>query len=214
MKLGLKLFPMNGVQRLVDDVTVDLKKLSLNAEKTVVVNIDPIVGFFLRGAMASPRLEKIIPKIEKVNDLFDKSRKLFFIDSHSAVSTEFTAYPLHCVTEDECKIIPELNRFLPDSDVIDKNCTNGFLAPDYVKWLGANLPTIENIIVTGGMSDISVMQYALTQKAHFNEIDCKAKVIVVENATQTFDTQAHNGDNMHAFAMYNLYKNGVIIARI
>ena len=46
MKLGLKLFPMNGVQRLVDDVTVDFKKLSLNAEKTVVVNIDPIVGFF------------------------------------------------------------------------------------------------------------------------------------------------------------------------
>ena len=91
MKLGLKLFPMNGVQRLVDDVTVDLKKLSLNAEKTVVVNIDPIVGFFLRGAMASPRLEKIIPKIEKVNDLFDKSIKHFFIDSHSAVSTEFTA---------------------------------------------------------------------------------------------------------------------------
>ena len=63
MKLGLKLFPMNGVQRLVDDVTVDLKKLSLNAEKTVVVNIDPIVGFFLRGAMACDAVRAIQPDL-------------------------------------------------------------------------------------------------------------------------------------------------------
>lgn len=205
---------MNSVRRLVDDVTVDLKKLALSPEKTAVVNIDPIVGFFRQGALASPRLEKMIPKIEKVNDFFAASRKVFFVDSHSAVSTEFTAYPSHCVSEDECRIIPEMKRFLPDSEIIDKNCTNGFLAPDYVKWLAANLPSVENIVVTGGMSDISVMQYALTQKAYFNEIDCKSKVVVVENATQTFDTQAHNADNMHAFAMYNLYQNGVILARI
>ena len=80
--------------------------------------------------------------------------------------------------------------------------------------LSGNLPTMENIVVTGGMSDVSVMQYALTQKAYFNEIDSKARIIVVENATQTFHTEAHNGNSMHSFAMYNLYQNGVMLARI
>ena len=207
MNIKPKLFPMNGVRKLIEEVTVDIKKLSLNPEKTAIVNIDIIGGFFLRGALASPRLEKIIPKIEKVNDSFAASRKVFFIDSHSAVSAEFTAYPAHCVNDEECRIIPEMGRFLSDAEVIKKNCTNGFLAPDYVKWLAANLPTLENVVVTGGMSDVSVMQYALTQKAYFNEIDSKARIIVVENATQTFHTEAHNGNSMHSFAMYNLYQN-------
>ena len=120
---------MNCVRKLIEEVTVDIKKLSLNPEKTAIVNIDIIGGFFLRGALASPRLEKIIPKIEKVNDSFAASRKVFFIDSHSAVSAEFTAYPAHCVNDEECRIIPEMGRFLSDAEVIKRTARTDFSHP-------------------------------------------------------------------------------------
>jgi len=87
-------------------------------------------------------------------------------------------------------------------------------AKDYLAWLAKNQNNISNFIIVGGMTDISVMQFALSQKSQLNEINRQANVIVVENATQTFENNAHNGNQMHAFALYNMYINGIMIAQI
>lgn len=212
--MKINLFPSNSIQKLIHDVTVDIRKLNLNPKTTIVVNVDVINGFFKEGALASLRLDKIIGKIEKVNEFFLHSQKIFFIDSHTQMSTEFSAYPTHCVSDREQQIVSELSRFTADALLIKKNCTNGFLEPEYARWFAQHRDKIENIVITGGATDICVMQFALTQKAYLNEINSKIKVIAVENAIQTFDTEAHNGDMCHAFAMYNMYINGIIPVKI
>jgi len=64
------------------------------------------------------------------------------------------------------------------------------------------------------MTDLCVMQYALALKAYGNQNDRKLNVVVLENATQSFTTEAHDGNIMHRFALYNMMLNGIIIAEI
>lgn len=212
--MKFNLFPGNQMEKLLRDVTIDIRKLNLNPATTVVVNVDTINGFFKAGALASPRLDRITGKIEKVNEFFLDSKKVFFIDTHTHNSTEFSAYPTHCVNTQEQEIIPELQRFAQQALIVHKNCTNGFLEPEYAKWFAENRKKLENIVITGGTTDICVMQFALTQKAFLNEINSPIKVVAVENAIQTFDSEAHNGDLCHSFAMYNMYINGIIPVKI
>lgn len=214
MDLKSKIFPKTKLAKLLSEVSIDIRKMQINPDTAVVVNVDVINGFFKSGALASVRLEKIIPKIERVNEEFINSRKIFFVDTHTQMSTEFSAYPPHCISENERQIVKELDRFTEGSEIIKKNCTNAFLCQDFVKWLAQNLPTTENFIITGGATDICVLQFALTLKAYLNEIDSKVNVIAVENAIQTFDNEAHDGNYMHSFAMYNMYINGIIPVRI
>ena len=66
-----------------------------------------------------------------------------------------------------------------------------------------------------GITDISVMQFALTLRAYFNEKnEPRKRIAVVENAVQTFDSDSHNGDRMHTFALYNMLINGITLVRI
>ena len=149
-----------------------------------------------------------------MNEFFLDSHKVFFVDTHTQDSTELAAYPSHCIHEHEQQIITELQRFTTQALIVKKNCTNGFLEPAYARWFADNIKNIENIVITGGATDICVLQFALTQKAYLNEINNRIKVITVENAIQTFDTDAHNGDLCHTFAMYNMYINGIIPVKI
>lgn len=212
--MKFNLFPSNNIGKLMRDVTIDIRKLNLNPATTVVVNVDVINGFFKAGALASPRMDRVANKIEKVNEFFLNSQKVFFVDTHTQNSTEFSAYPSHCISEHEQQIIPELQRFTEQALIVKKNCTNGFLEPTYAKWFAENKNKIESIVITGGATDICVLQFALTQKAFLNEINSKIKVIAVENAIQTFDAEAHNGDLCHSFAMYNMYINGIIPVKV
>jgi len=207
-------FLYNNVAKLVKDVTIDIRKLELNPSDTVVINMNPVNGFFKEGPLSTPRLNNVIPKMIRVNEMFINSRKIFFCDKHSATSTELSTYPVHCATDREQMIISELVRYSDNQKIIEKNSTNGFFAKDYLAWLAKNQNNISNFIIVGGMTDISVMQFALSQKSQLNEINRQANVIVVENATQTFENNAHNGNQMHAFALYNMYINGIMIAQI
>ena len=78
--MKINLFPSNSIQKLIHDVTVDIRKLNLNPKTTIVVNVDVINGFFKEGALASLRLDKIIGKIEKVkNFIREKKGPDYFI---------------------------------------------------------------------------------------------------------------------------------------
>ena len=44
--MKINLFPSNSIQKLIHDVTVDIRKLNLNPKTTIVVNVDVINGFF------------------------------------------------------------------------------------------------------------------------------------------------------------------------
>ena len=92
----MKLFS-NNFEDFVLDMVTDIRSEAINPRRTVVVNMDTVKGFFKKGAMYSPRLEEIIPKIAQVNEYFVHSGKIFFVDKHSENSTEFNTYPPHCM---------------------------------------------------------------------------------------------------------------------
>lgn len=205
----------NNMERVVKDSVTDIKKLDIPSDSAVIINMNTVNGYFREGAICTPRLEKTAPKILKVNQHFSDSYKIFFIDRHEMQSPELSDYPVHCTSERERQVIAPLREYATKSNTFFKNSTNAFLTRKYAKWLSANAKNINAFIITGGMSDISVLQFALTQKAYFNNINrSNVKIAVIANATQTYDSPTHAGDLMHNFALYNMFLNGIIIANI
>ena len=205
----------HNIERIVKDAEVDIKKLDIPHESAVVINMNTINGYFKEGAICTPRLEKTASKILKVNQHFSSSYKIFFIDRHERLSPELSDYPIHCTSERERQVIAPLREYATKANTFYKNSTNAFLGRKYAKWLAENKDSINAFIITGGMTDISVLQFALTQKAYFNNINrSNVKIAVIANAVQTYDNEKHMGDLMHTFALYNMYLNGIIIGNI
>lgn len=207
-------FFSNNTEKLVREMTVDIRTASINPKTTAIINMNTINGFFKDGSLASPRLNAIIPKIVQVNEYFLNSKKLFFIDSHTYSSAELKSFPEHCVAQIEREIISELELFASKAEIISKNSTNGFLCNKYLLWLKNYINDLENFIIVGAVSDICVLQFALTQKAYFNERNQDKRIIVIENAVQTFNSETHDGNQMHTFALYNMLINGINIYAI
>ena len=200
-------------EKTIREVTVSIRNYITDPEATVVVNMDTVNGYFKKGKMASPRLKAIIPQLVRVNEYYLDSPKLFFADTHTAQSEEFDTYPTHCVDKYEQEVISELESFAEVGEIIPKNSTNGFFCKQYLTWL-AKHKEIENIIIIGACTDTSVLQFALAQRAYWNESNNNNRIIVMENAVQTYHDDIHNGDLMHTFALFNLYMNGIKLASL
>ena len=200
-------------EKTVREVTVSIRTYITDPETTVVVNMDTVNGFFKKGKMASSRLNSIIPQLIRVNEYYLDSPKIFFTDTHTSRSEEFETYPSHCVDKYEQEVISELESFAEVGEIIPKNSTNGFFCKQYLAWL-AKHKEIENIVIIGACTDTSVLQFALAQRAYWNENNNNNRIIVVENAVQTYHDDIHNGDLMHNFALFNMYMNGIKLANL
>lgn len=200
-------------EKAVREVTVSIRNYITDPEATVVVNIDTVNGYFKKGSMASSRLNAIIPNLIRVNEYYLDSPKIFFTDAHTTQSEEFETYPPHCVDKYEQEVISELESFAEVGEIIPKNSTNGFFCKQYLAWL-AKHKEIENIIIIGACTDTSVLQFALAHRAYWNENNNNNRIIVIENAVQTYHDDIHNGDLMHNFALFNMYMNGIKLAAL
>ena len=181
-------------------------------EKTALVIVDMINGFAREGALQSPRVEAVIPEIEKMSKACDEMgiKKIAFADCHTDESPEFGAYPVHCMAgTSEGEIVDEL-KVIGGYKLIPKNSTNGFIETEFQNWFEEN-KVIDTFVVTGDCTDICVQQFATTLKTWFNKQNKKSRVIVPLNAVQTYDFGMHNGDLMHVMALYNMTINGVEI---
>lgn len=181
-------------------------------EKTALVIVDMINGFAREGALKSPRVEGVIPDIEKMSKACDEVgiKKLAFADCHTDESPEFGSYPVHCMAgTSEWEIVDELKE-IGGYKLIPKNSTNGFIEEEFQNWLVENRD-IDTFVVTGDCTDICVQQFATTLKTWFNKQNRKSRVIVPVNAVQTYDLGMHNGDLMQVMALYNMTINGVEI---
>ncbi len=181
-------------------------------EKTALVIVDMINGFAREGALQSPRVEAVIPEIEKMSKACDEMgiKKIAFADCHTDESPEFGAYPVHCMAgTSEGEIVDEL-KVIGGYKLIPKNSTNGFIETEFQNWFEEN-KVIDTFVVTGDCTDICVQQFATTLKTWFNKQNKKSRVIVPVNAVQTYDLGMHNGDLMHVMALYNMTINGVEI---
>ncbi len=192
----------------------DIKLADLDQNRTILVIIDMINGFIREGALKSPRIEGITPKIAnlsaKCNDL--GIQKIAFADCHTNDSPEFESYPVHCLKDSyEAQIVDEIKE-VGGYQLIEKNSTNGFLEDTFCTWLDQN-KHVDTFILTGDCTDICVLQFALTLKTWFNRNNKKVRVIVPADMVETYDLGLHDAQLMNIMALYNMIINGIEVVQ-
>jgi len=188
---------------------LDIK--SLDPQNTALIVIDMVNGFAKNGNLYSDRIESIVPRIVDTTKRFKNYTKLFIADTHTEESTEFQAYLPHCLDK-EAEVIDELKALYDDKSIeIPKNSTNGFLAPAFQDWFEKNKHNYNKFVLIGDCTDICILQFALSLKAHFNEQNQSSQIIIPINAVETYhlDLNNHHGDLMNLFALYNMSLNGI-----
>lgn len=207
---------MDAVKKIEQELmgrTINLE--SLNKDNTALFVVDMVVGFVYSGALSSPRVAAIVNNIAELNKKTQGFKKMFFLDSHEKDSQEFRYFPYHCVTgTDEAELIPELKTEYsegPETLYIEKNSTNGFHTKEFQNWLKKYEDEVDNYIITGCVTDICVLQFALSLKSYFNENNKNKRVIIPMNTVETYDGGSHNGYLMNLFALYNMHTSGIEI---
>lgn len=195
----------------ISERLLNLNEIKLN--ETVIIVVDLINGFVSRGPFASDRVKTIIPNVKFLLEKTKECQKVFFRDIHTADSRELSIYPVHCVggTGEE-NIVDELIPYAEkdNSNVIDKNSTNGFLTKEFQKWLNNNLQ-ITNFIVIGCAADICVSDFAKTLQCYFCQNNAEKKIFIPKDCVETYDYGAHDGDIMKTFSLYSMHLAGIKI---
>lgn len=198
----------------IKEITKELKLEELNKDTTLVVIVDMINGFIREGALASKRVESIIPEVVRINQKLNKAKKLFFVDEHEENSKEFESFPPHCIKgTNESKIIDELIPFTDGAVIIGKNSTNGYMTEEFINYFYENKNNIENIVVVGCCSDLCISNYCLSTLTSINELNLDITVMVPVNAVETYDLFEHEGDKINTLALYNMQLNGVKLCK-
>ncbi len=191
-----------------------IKFRHLDKTKTCLVMIDMVNGFVRKGALQSDRISSIVPEVVKLSFRCEENniKKIAFADSHQEEAVEFKAYPPHCIEgTKEADIIDEL-KAIGGYRLITKNSTNGFIEPDFQEWLHDN-PEVDTFIIVGDCTDICIMQFALSLKAHFNRLNQYSRIIVPMNGVNTYDADIHDGDLMHIMGLYMMMINNIEIVK-
>jgi nicotinamidase-related amidase len=196
-------------------------------EHVALFSTDMINGFCYEGALASPRVKSIIPAVvDCFNNAYNAGVRAFVLaqDAHSAQAAEFAAYPPHCqVGTSEAQTIPELADlpFAHLFKIVPKNSLSAFMHTDLGSWLDEHRD-LRTAVVVGNCTDLCVYSMAMHLRLYANAHDLHMRVIVPENAVQTYDLPIatareigaipHNGDVLHWLFLYHMRLNGIEVA--
>jgi nicotinamidase-related amidase len=192
--------------------------------RVALFSIDMLNGFCHEGALASSRIQAIIPAVVTAfKDAHAIGVRNFVLaqDAHTPGSVEFSDFPPHCqIGTSEANTIPELAE-LPFADlytIISKNSLNAFHGTALKTWLEEHRD-LSTVFVVGNCTDLCVYQTAMHLKLHANEHNLKLRIILPENAVQTYDTPVatakqlgilpHDGDALHLLFLYHKRMNGI-----
>lgn len=198
----------------VEDLISNKEQLELkdlDKDKTVIIFVDMVHGFVDEGILQSDRALTIKDRVKALDEASTGFHKVFFVDQHDEDAAEFNHYGKHCVEgSKESILIDDYDINGEYSSIINKNSVNGFVAPGFTKWLEEH-PFVNSFIVVGLVTDICVMNFALTLKSYFNQKNIVSNIIIPTNCVETFDYEetAHNAALMNAFALYNMQMNGI-----
>ena len=197
-------------------------------ERVALISVDMINGFCHEGVLSSPRVKNIIPTVVAAfKGAYSIGVREFVLaqDCHTPESDEFADFPPHCQAgTSEANTIPELAN-LPLANlyqIVSKNSLNAFHGTDLGEWLEAR-HHFRAAVIVGDCTDLCVHQMALHLKLYANAHSLKMRVIVPENAVQTYDMSVetanaigalpHDGDFMHLVFLYHMRLNGVEVIR-
>jgi nicotinamidase-related amidase len=196
--------------------------------RVALLSVDMTNGFCHEGALSSPRVNGIIPAVVAAFKGAHAIGVRDFVlpqDCHTHNAVEFADFPPHCeVGTNEANTIPELAN-LPFADlytIVPKNSINAFIDTSLTAWLDAHR-NLSAVVIVGDCTDLCVHQLAMYLKLYANAHNLKMRVIVPENAVQTYDMPVetanaigalpHDGDFMHLLFLYHMRLNGVEVVR-
>lgn len=190
--------------------------------------VDMINGFCHEGALSSPRVKGIIPAVVAAfKGAYAIGVRDFVLpqDCHTHNAVEFADFPPHCeIGTSEAKTIPELADlpFAQLYTIIPKNSINAFIDTSLTQWLDAHR-NLSAAVIVGDCTDLCVHQLAMYLKLYANAHNLKMRVIVPENAVQTYDMSIetanaigafpHDGNFMHLLFLYHMRLNGIEVVR-
>lgn len=180
--------------------------------KDLLVIIDMVNGFVNFGALADKEINRATPAIEKlILQAKQKSVKIVaFKDTHTENDPEFKTYPPHCIEGTaECDLIPELKKYEHDMFLINKNTTDGFVTPEFLK-IAKNIE-YDKVVVVGCCTDICVLDFVKSYTKFNKANNRKTQMVVVQDACYTFNTPAHNAEEWHQKALTELEQLGAKI---
>ena len=191
----------------------------LEPERTALASVDVIEGFHRVGALASPRVEAIIPNVvglvERLEQLNVPHQNIAFIqDTHPQNAQEFSAYPPHCVEgTEEAEAVLEL-RALPhwgDYRHFQKNSIASHTSEGFNEWLESR--DVDTVIAVGDVSDLCLYTLAIHLQTRSFALGLGQRIIVPETCVQTWDAPDHPGDLYHALFLHQLARNGVEVVK-
>ena len=198
----------------------ELALAELEPQNTALASVDVIEGFHRKGALASPRVEAIIPSIVELvrrlaNHGVPPSNVAFVQDAHPQDAQEFDAYPEHCVKgTEEAEAVAELKELPHWSDYqhFEKNSIASHTSEGFNRWLSAL--QVENIIAVGDVTDLCLYTLALHMQVRNLAGGLRQRIIVPESCVQTWDAPDHPGDLYHAMFLHQLARNGAEVVKV
>jgi nicotinamidase-related amidase len=197
-------------------------------ERAAILSVDMVNGFCKTGALASPRVDALIPNVAGLfTAAWEKGVRHILLsqDTHDPDALEFEAFAPHCVRGTiESETVNEIRQlhFYDQMVIFEKNSISSNIETGLTTWI-ENHPEVDTYIVVGDCTDICVYQSALFLRMQANEIKAQRRVIVPENCVNTYDLPVqtaislkilpHDGDLMHSIFLYHMALNGIEIIR-
>lgn len=150
----------------------------------LVIVVDMINGFCKEGTLHDNKIMDIVPRIQQLLETTPIEDRMFVVDTHSQDAKEFQSFPKHCLAgSSESAIIDELQPYVNEQKVIEKNSTNAAWVMNFKDLMN----TYNEFIVVGCCSDICVMQLAISLQTFIHEYNYDKQVIVYADACATYD---------------------------
>ncbi len=190
------------------------KEVYENIRKALYM-IDMNNGFVNFGNMANQKYNELVNEQLKLINKFRKENQLvnFVLEGHTTDSIEFDSYPSHCVLgTKEAELIPEFidEQNKENTRTYYKNSINGMLnrnLQDDIK----NQDNLNEIVIGGVCADLCVMDFSRTFSRYLDEINRRAKIFVVENTIDTYDSLEHNREEWMDIAKKVMTQAGIIM---
>ena len=190
------------------------KEVYENIRKALYM-IDMNNGFVNFGNMANPKYNELVNEQLKLINKFRKENQLvnFVLEGHTTDSIEFDSYPSHCVLgTKEAELIPEFidEQNKENTRTYYKNSINGMLnrnLQDDIK----NQDNLNEIVIGGVCADLCVMDFARTFSRYLDEINRRAKIFVVENTIDNYDSLDHNREEWMDISKKVMTQAGIIM---
>lgn len=184
-----------------------INNFCINYEKSVLIIIDMINGFTDFGPLRSEFIKNISTDIRNLCNKF--SNIIAINDSHNEDDCEFNVYPSHCIKGSfEGEICEELLD-VKFTEVLNKNCTNGFFSEGFLDTFKKYLDSNFDFVVVGCCVDICILEFCLTFKGYLNSINKNSNIIIPVNLVETYDGENHKREEVKNASLYIMNNSGI-----